>query len=135
VTLDAQIAAQDVVVDDLGKRVDQTDSMIAAATKHDRTRAAATIIAEQEARPDLERQREIEASKLSELKAARAGADAQKRTVEASFGAITYVATLVGRPADVLLRWFIVLVAVLIDASAVTLVYAATHRRPSASTQ
>ena len=54
--------------------------------------------------------------------------DGHRRTVEADLGPVRYLATLIGVGDQDVLRWFILVVALLPDPAAVLLVLAATRR-------
>jgi hypothetical protein len=51
------------------------------------------------------------------------------RTVEADLGPLRYLATLLGQADEVVLRWFILVVALLLDPAVVLLLLAATRTR------
>jgi hypothetical protein len=53
----------------------------------------------------------------------------QRRTVEADLGPVRYLATLLGADNETVLRWFILVVALLLDLGAVVLLLAATRTR------
>lgn len=77
---------------------------------------------------------------MAALQVERATADGERRTVEADLGPVRYLATLLGQPDESVMRWFILVVALLLDPAAVLLLLAATRsdelqsRRPSEST-
>jgi hypothetical protein len=54
-----------------------------------------------------------------------------RKTAEADLGAVRYLAKPAGMPGDEMLRWFILLAALLLDPAAVLLVAAATRRPES----
>ena len=54
--------------------------------------------------------------------------DGQRRTVEADLGPVRYLAGLLGGDNETVLRWFILVVALLLDPAAVLLLLAATRR-------
>jgi hypothetical protein len=54
-------------------------------------------------------------------------------SVQADLGPVRYLATLVGTTDEQTMRWFILVVALLLDPAAVLLLLAATHRRPGSS--
>jgi hypothetical protein len=72
----------------------------------------------------------VEAKALADLKIEKAAVAGERRTVEADLGPVRYLATLMGQPDEVVLRWFILVVALLLDPAAVLLLLAAT-RTPS----
>ena len=51
-------------------------------------------------------------------------------TVEADLGPVKYLATLLGQADEVVLRWFILVVALLLDPAAVLLLLSATRAGP-----
>ena len=71
----------------------------------------------------------VEAKALAGLKIEKAVVDGQRRTVEADIGPVRYLATLLGAGDQDVLRWFILVVALLLDPAAVLLLLAATRTR------
>jgi hypothetical protein len=65
---------------------------------------------------------------LAGLQVEHAKVDGARRKAEADLGAVKYLATLLGAKDDVVLRWFILAVALLLDPAAVLLLAAATRR-------
>ena len=55
--------------------------------------------------------------------------DGERRAVEADLGPVKYLATLIGADNETVLRWFILVVALLLDPAAVLLLLAATRTR------
>ena len=55
--------------------------------------------------------------------------NSQRRTVEDDLGPVRYLAMLLGQPDDSVMRWFILVVALLLDPAAVLLLLAATRKR------
>jgi hypothetical protein len=70
----------------------------------------------------------VEAKALADLKIEKAAVEGERRTVEADLGPVRYLATLIGQPDEVVLRRFILAVALLLDRPAVILLLAATRR-------
>jgi len=70
----------------------------------------------------------VEAKALADLKIEKAGAEGQRKVAEADLGPIRYLATLLGAGDQDVLRYFILVVAVLLDPAAVLLLLAATRR-------
>ncbi len=68
-------------------------------------------------------------AKVADLKIEKAVVDSQRRTVEADLGPVRYLATLLGAGDQDMLRWFILILAVLLDPAAVLLLLAATRGR------
>jgi hypothetical protein len=75
------------------------------------------------------RERQRQADVLADMKAEAAGVAAQRRVAAADLGPMRYLTELAGVPADVMLRWFVLLVACLLDPAAVLLLAAASARR------
>ncbi|HEY2530409.1 MAG TPA: hypothetical protein VGJ20_21155 [Xanthobacteraceae bacterium] len=69
-------------------------------------------------RTELERQREIAADALAELKIKAAGIAGQRRVADAEPGPVRYLATLLGTTHDATMRVFILLVSLLLDPAA-----------------
>jgi hypothetical protein len=59
-----------------------------------------------------------------------AAVEGERRTVEADLGPVKYLATLLGQADEVMLRWFILTVALLLDPAAVLLLLAVTRTTP-----
>ena|SRR5258708_3721725 len=62
------------------------------------------------------------------LQVERATIEGERRTAEADLGPVRYLATLLGAADEVVFRWFILVVALLLDPAAVLLLLAATRR-------
>ena len=71
----------------------------------------------------------VEAKILADLKIEKAAVEGERRTVEADLGPVRYLATLIGADNETVLRWFILVVALLLDPAAVLLLLAATRTR------
>ena len=54
--------------------------------------------------------------------------DSERKAVEADIGPVRYLATLLGSTDEQIMRWFILVVTLLLDPAAVLLPLAATHR-------
>jgi hypothetical protein len=70
----------------------------------------------------------VEAKALADLKIEKARVDGERRTAEADLGPVRYLATLIGAGDQDVLRWFILVVSLLLDPAAVMLLLAATRR-------
>ena len=70
----------------------------------------------------------VEAKAFADPKVEKAAVEGERRTVEADLGPVKYLATLIGTTDEVVLRWFILVVALLLDPAAVLLLLAATRR-------
>jgi hypothetical protein len=69
----------------------------------------------------------VEAKALAGLQVERAKADGEKKVAEADLGPVRYLAMLLGANDQDVLRWFILVVALLLDPAAVLLLLAATR--------
>jgi hypothetical protein len=65
---------------------------------------------------------------LADLRIEKAKVDGERKAVEADLGPVRYLATLFGSTDEQTMRWFILIVALLLDPAAVLLLLAATHR-------
>jgi hypothetical protein len=65
----------------------------------------------------------VEAKALADLKVEKAAVEGERRTVEADLGPVRYLSTLLGVNNETVLRWFILVVALLLDAAAVLLLF------------
>lgn len=65
---------------------------------------------------------------LADLKVERARIEGERRIVEADLGPVRYLAALIGAEDETVMRWFILMVALLLDPAAVLLLLAATRR-------
>ena len=70
----------------------------------------------------------VEAKALADLKIEKAKIDGDKMVAEADLGPVRYLATLIGAGDQDVLRWFILVIALLLDPAAVLLLLAATRR-------
>jgi hypothetical protein len=126
----AKLDVQAGVVADLEKRIGQIDAAVMTATLKGRTRGAMQIADDQKRnRADLVRERQREADTLAEMKAQAAGLSAQRRVAAAELGPVRYLAALLGAGDRDVLRWFILVVAMLLDPAAVLLLLAAASGR------
>jgi hypothetical protein len=71
----------------------------------------------------------VEAKALADLKIEKAKVDGDRKVAEADLGPVRYLATLLGAGDQDVLRWFILVVAMLLDPAAVLLLLAATSAR------
>ena len=72
----------------------------------------------------------IEAKALANLKIEKAAVEGERRVVEADLGLVKNFSTLLGQADEVVLRWFILVMALLLDPAAVLLLLAATRAGP-----
>jgi len=77
---------------------------------------------------DLVAVRTKEANALADLNVERARVDGERKAVEADLGPVRYLSALLGATDETTMRWFILVVALLLDPAAVLLL-AATHRQ------
>ena len=63
----------------------------------------------------------VEAKTIVDLKIEKAAVSGERRTVEADLGPVKYLATQLGLTDEVVLRWFILVAALLLDPAAVLL--------------
>jgi hypothetical protein len=80
-------------------------------------------------RGELVAQRTSEAKALAALQVEKAAIDGEHRKVEADLGPVRYLATLLGAGDQDVLRWFILILALLLDPAAVLLLLAAASAR------
>jgi hypothetical protein len=110
-------------------RLSQIDGAIEQTTVHGRGKAALVLADQQRKnRSDLVASRTTEAGKLAELKVQKAAVDGERKAVEADLGPVRYLATLIGSTNEQTMRWFILVVALLLDPAAVLLLLAASRR-------
>jgi hypothetical protein len=126
----AKLDVQAGVVADLDKRIAQIDAAVMTATLKGRARGAMQIVDDQRRnRADLVREQQRQADALADMKAEAAGLSAQRRVAAAELGPVKYLATLLGAGDQDVLRWFILVVAMLLDPAAILLLLAATRSR------
>ncbi len=80
-------------------------------------------------RTDLEASRVHEAKALSALEIEKTAIERQRKVAEADLGPVRYLATLPGADSETALRWFVLVVALLLHPAAVLLLLAATSAR------
>jgi hypothetical protein len=125
-----QTKVQAGVVADITARIAQIDTAIAETIRRGRAVAAMALADQQKrARADLVAEREQASRKLAGLENEAAQIRADRAGLAADNGPISYLAELLGADADDVVRWFIALVAVLLDPLAGCLLLAATRRR------
>jgi hypothetical protein len=127
--VEGRISMQAGMVADLDRRIHQIDAAIETATQRGRTNAAMQLAADQRRnRAELVTQRDQANKVFADLKVEKARVDGDRRAAEADLGPVRYLATLLGADDQDVLRWFILVVAVLLDPAAVLLLLAATRR-------
>ncbi len=126
----AKLDVQAGIVADLERRISQIDGAVEASTQRGRTRGAMALAQDQKQnRADLVRERQRQADALADMKAEAAGLSAQRRVAAAELGPVRYLTTLLGAGDQDVLRWFILVVAMLLDPAAVILLLAASSGR------
>jgi hypothetical protein len=147
--IDAKISVQADKVADITKQIADLDAArtietpsvgnlrtASAISAHAAALAAATKLRavdderRQAKRTSLADKLTVEAKALAELKIEKAKVDGEKKVAEADLGPVRYLATLLGANDQDVLRWFILVVALLLDPAAVLLLLAATRAGP-----
>jgi hypothetical protein len=127
--IEARISVQADQVADLDRRIAQIDAAVDKATAKRRTGAAMQLAADQRRdRAELAAQRDQANKALADLKIEKARIEGQRKVADADLGPLRYLATLIGAGDQDVLRWFILVVALLLDPAAVLLLLAATRR-------
>jgi hypothetical protein len=145
--IDGRISVQADLVADLTKQISDLDAArIIETPSVGNLRTASAINAQAAAlaaaaklrAADAERQQArrtsladkltVEAKALADLKIEKASVDGDRKMVEADLGPVRYLATLLGAGDQDVLRWFILVVSLLLDPAAVLLLLAATRR-------
>jgi MarR family len=131
-SLDAKIAAQTHVVQDLDRKIGQIDSAIEEAAKRGRTNTAlAAIEGQRKARAGLVDERKRETGTLAALQAERATVAAKAHQAEVESAPIRYVARLLSSDVDSerAIRWLICLMVICADPTSLALVAFVSARR------
>jgi hypothetical protein len=124
--VEARTTLQAGIVADIDRRIAQIDFAVDKATSKGRTSAAMALADQQrKIRAELVAQRINEAKALAGLQVEKAKVDGDKKVAEADLGPVRYLATLLGAGDQDVLRWFILVVALLLDPAAVLLLLAA----------
>ncbi len=127
--VEARLSVQAGVVADLDRRLGQIDAAVDNSLHHGNSKAAVALVDQQRKnRADLFASRNTEAGKLASLRVEKAAVDGERKAVEADLGPVRYLATLIGSTDEQTMRWFILVVALLLDPAAVLLLLAATER-------
>jgi hypothetical protein len=106
---------------------------VETATRKGRTGSAIVLAAQQrKVRAELAAQRTTEAKALAALQIEKAGIDGERKVAEADLGPVRYLATLLGTGDQDVLRWFVLVVVLLLDPTAVLL---CSPRRPRADSR
>jgi hypothetical protein len=126
--VDTRITVQAGVVADLDRRIAQIDAAVDKATSKGRAGSAMALADQQrKTRTELVAQRTNEAKALATLQVEKASVEGDRKMVEADLGPVRYLATLLGAGDQDVLRWFILVVACLLDPAAILLLLAATR--------
>src|SRR5262249_16444319 len=124
--INARIGGQTGGVADIDRRLAQIDGAVRKATAKGATGTAMALADQQRrTRTSLLDERRREAQTLAGLQVDKAGIDGERRVVEADLGPVRYLATLIGAGDQDVLRWFILVVSLLLDPAAVLLLLAA----------
>jgi hypothetical protein len=117
-------------VADLDRRIAQIDSAVDAATRRGRT-ASAMALAEHQTgrRNELVADRERAANTLASIEVENARTENELGELAAESGPIRYLSMLIGIDQDTATRWFVLVVAVLLDPLALVLLLAASVAR------
>jgi hypothetical protein len=126
---EARLSIQAGVVADLDRRLRQIDAAVDKATEKGRTTAAMKLAEDQRRnRSELAAERIREGKTLATLQVEKAAVDGERRKVEADLGPVRYLATLIGANDQDVVRWFILVISILLDPAAVLLLLAASRR-------
>jgi hypothetical protein len=126
--IEGRISVQADLVADLDRRIGQIDGAVEKSTAKGRTNTAMQLAADQRRnRAELGTQRDQTNKVLAELKVEKAKVDGDRKVAEADLGPVRYLATLLGAGDQDVLRWFILVIALLLDPAAVLLLLAATR--------
>jgi hypothetical protein len=127
--IEARLDMQVGVVADLDRRIAQIDRAVETATTKGRTGSAMALADQRrKTRGELVAQRTTEARTLAGLQVEKAKIGGERKTIEADLGPVKYLATLLGAGDQDMLRWFTLVVALLLDPAAVLLLLAATRQ-------
>jgi hypothetical protein len=127
--IEARVSVQAGIVRALDRRLEQVDGAIESAIRRGRAAGALQLADQQrKTRTELVAQRTSEAKTLAGLQVEKAAADGERRKVEADLGPLKYLAALTGTADQDVLRYFILVVSLLLDPAAVLLLLAATRR-------
>jgi hypothetical protein len=126
----ARVDAQNNLVADLTRRINQIDSAIETATKHGRSTSAMDLSRDQRKyRAELVQQRTTAESALIELKTEQARITGEQQKAQADIGILEYAATLFGIDRERMIQLLIFAMVLSCDPLSITLVIAAASRR------
>jgi uncharacterized coiled-coil protein SlyX len=127
--LEARLDAQGKTVAALDERLGEIDAAITKLTASGRATAALNAMAAQrKMRETLLSDRTREAAVLTDLRSERAKLEAERRRAEAARGPVVYMAAMLGIPAELAIRWLILLIVLACDPTAIALTVAASKR-------
>jgi hypothetical protein len=125
--VEARLALQRAIVADLEHRIALIDAAVEKTADRGRGYTAMAIAdAQRKNRADLVASRMKESRTLADLELEESAVQGERKAVEADLGPVRYLATLVGATDEATMRWFILVVALLLDPAAVLLLLAAT---------
>jgi hypothetical protein len=128
--IEGNIGTKKAEITNLTTQIAQIDAAVSKTTERGRTNAAMQLAAEQRRfRAELSTNLAKANTELAALNVQKATADGAQKVAEADLGPVRYLATLLGANDQDVLRWFIAVVAMLLDPAAVLLLLAATRRR------
>jgi hypothetical protein len=128
--LDARLEAQARTVAGVDQRINEIDAAIAKLTERGRAAVALNAIANQrKAREALMAERLNETTVLVGLRTDRAKLEGERKRAEAANGPVVYMASMLGVPVELALRWLILVMVLTCDPTAIALTVAASVRR------
>jgi hypothetical protein len=117
--IEARLNMQAGVVADIDHRIAQIDKAVEMAISNGRTGSAMALADQQrKTRGELVAQHTSEARALASLQVEKATVEGERRTIEADLGPVRYLATLLRAVDQDVLRWFTLVVALLLDPAA-----------------
>ena len=128
--VNARAQVQAAVVADLDKRIEQVDAAVNEAVRRGRANGAMALVEQQRRnRTELVSARLGAANKLAAMQIEGAAVQGERTRIAADSGPVRYLAALIGTDDTAIMRWFILLVAGLLDPLAVLLLLAAVTSR------
>jgi hypothetical protein len=127
--IEARAKVQAALLADVDKRLRQIDAAIEETIRRGRA-AAAMALSDQlkRNRADLALERNREAQKIAGIEFEAARVQTERDQLAADDGPVSYIADLLGVATDTAMKWFILLVAILLDPLACALLLAANSR-------
>lgn len=128
--VNARQQVQVAALADVDKRIGQIDAAVNEATRRGRTASAMALLEQETARrKDLVAARISAANTVAALHVEAAQVEGERAAVKADSGPVHYIAAIIGADDEAVMRYFILLVAGLLDPLAVVLLLAATAAR------